>query len=113
MNKDNFIPQHNCRNCGMCCGPVPLNENEYKKINDFVIKNKPNYNKKNDFLTCKFRVDNKCAIYSVRPTICRLMGVVKGMECNYGNTFELDGTKFLDFTSRPKGLLNEIIKTNY
>ena len=37
----------------------------------------------------------KCLIYPVRPTVCRLMGVAKGMDCPNGNTCEIDGYKFL------------------
>jgi Fe-S-cluster containining protein len=48
-------------------------------------------------LECQFRdiLMKRCAIYPVRPVICRLMGVVKGMTCENGNTVEIDGTPFI------------------
>ena len=113
MDKKILIPKHNCRNCGECCGPVPINEKEYKEIKAFINKNKPKYNKEHGFLECKFRVDNKCSIYEVRPTVCRLMGVTKGMTCNFGNSKELNGLKFMDMESKTVGLLNKVIKTDY
>lgn len=110
---NNFIPHHDCKNCGECCGPVPINEKEYKEISKYVVVNKPKYNKENDVLECKFRVENNCSIYTVRPTLCRIMGVVKGMECSHGNSKNLDGTKFIDFNLRMIGVINSVIKTDY
>lgn len=35
------IPEHkNCKNCGMCCGPVPATEKEINIIKAYVRKNK-------------------------------------------------------------------------
>lgn len=91
------IPEHkNCTNCGRCCGLIPATPDEIKEIRAYVSKHKikaVNIRK----MTCPFRDDKKkiCLIYPVRPMICRLMGVVKGMECPNGNTCELDGRKFL------------------
>ena len=112
MNNLN-IPPHSCKNCGQCCGPIPINEIEYKEIKSFVHKNRPKYNKKASFINCKFRVDNKCSIYPVRPTLCKLMGVTKGMTCTYGNSKELNGRQFMDMKSKMVGLLNKVIKINY
>lgn len=33
---------------------------------------------------CAHLVDGRCAIYEVRPTICRLYGAVEGFECGHG-----------------------------
>lgn len=104
------LPKHNCKNCGGCCGPVPINADEKKHIQMYVDSHNVKVNRLHDKLTCKFRVDGKCSIYPVRPMLCRLMGVVKGMDCKYGNTCEIDGSKYL---SKPAiGLLNGEIKTN-
>jgi Fe-S-cluster containining protein len=108
------IPEHkSCKNCGSCCGPVIINEKEQKDIIFFVQKNKPRFNKNASFIDCKFRVDNRCSIYSVRPTVCRLMGVTIGMTCEYGNSKMLDGYKFMNMEIKTVGFLNEAIKTNY
>lgn len=108
-----LIPKHDCKNCGECCGPVPINENEYSAISKYVNTNKPKYNKEHDILECKFRVDNHCSIYPVRPTLCKLMGVVKGMQCKYGNSANFNGAIFLEFKPKIKGLINVVVKTDY
>ena len=91
------IPVHTgCRNCGECCGPVPVYGDDIDEIIKFLaanpqirIKAKNRLGKK---MKCAYRDDKhkKCLIYPVRPILCRLMGVVCGMECAYGNTFNFD-----------------------
>jgi Fe-S-cluster containining protein len=34
--------------------------------------------------SCRALKNNKCSIYLLRPTICRLFGVVEGLRCPYG-----------------------------
>lgn len=91
------IPEHkNCTNCGRCCGIIPVSSIELKEIRAYVSKH--NIKAINiHSMICPFRDDKKkiCVIYPVRPMICRLMGVVEGMECPNGNTCELDGRKFI------------------
>ena len=92
------IPRHkNCNNCGMCCGLIPATHEELNDIHAYIKANKIKPIKHPDKLTCPFRDDKKkrCNIYPVRPTICRLMGVTKGMHCPNGNTCEIDGSKFI------------------
>lgn len=99
MRKINFdfIPPHlNCKNCGECCGLVPISEKEYNDIKKYCIENniKP---KKVGMLDCPFR-DNEnkiCMVYEVRPMLCKLMGVTKGMSCNNGNSYEINGYKHI------------------
>lgn len=92
------IPRHkNCTNCGECCGLVPASKVEINTIRNYIATHGISPIKHKDKVTCPFR-DNeakKCLIYPVRPTICRLMGVVKGMSCPNGNTCEIGGDKFL------------------
>lgn len=108
-----LIPSHKCKNCGHCCGPIPINKVEFIEIQNFINKNKPDYNKNPGILDCKFRIDKKCSIYKVRPILCRLMGVTKGMTCNFGNSKEINGLKFFDINAKPAGLLNKVAKTDY
>lgn len=99
----NNIPEHkNCKNCGECCGPVPISWKEEKNIEKYLRRN-PNIilKLKKQFrlpLDCQFRDTEakNCAIYQVRPLICKLFGVVKGMECKYGNSDCIDGFKYVD-----------------
>jgi Fe-S-cluster containining protein len=95
----NFIPPHfNCKNCGECCGIVPISIKEYETIKNYCIGNNIKPLQKQTFFDCMFR-DNKkglCLIYDVRPTICKLFGVTKGMDCDNGNSNNIDGRSFLD-----------------
>lgn len=98
------IPEHkNCNNCGGCCGPIIASKKEIRAIENYIDTLSIFYrdqlrSQKRDDLTCQFRdIDNrKCAIYPVRPILCRLMGVTKGMVCCNGNSAEIDGMKFMD-----------------
>lgn len=95
------IPRHEkCTNCGRCCGVIPATVPEVNAIRNYIAVNGITPIRHGDGVTCPFRDDKnkKCLIYPVRPVICRLFGVAKGMECANGNTHEIDGTKFL-----PKG----------
>jgi hypothetical protein len=52
-------------------------------------------------------------IYSVRPVICMLMGVVSGMTCPNGNSANIDGHKFIDLfrdlqMDEPLDLINNV-----
>ena len=100
MRKINFdyIPVHTkCINCGECCGPVPISEKEYKEIKKYCIENNIEpYLKLNEF-DCPFRDHKrkKCNIYPVRPDMCKLFGVTKGMTCSNGNSCNIDGYKYI------------------
>ena len=110
------IPAHDCRNCGACCGPTMASENEIELIKKYIAGMDKVYRKKlkgqkKGILDCPYRDEERkrCAIYPVRPTVCRLMGVVKGMECMYGNSANIDGGKFLDRTQRHRLLPNFLV----
>ncbi|ABP68218.1 protein of unknown function UPF0153 [Caldicellulosiruptor saccharolyticus DSM 8903] len=97
------IPRHACLNCGACCGPVLATKSEIETVKRYVENSisqeeqKRLLSQKKHPLVCPYRdiQMKKCAIYPVRPLICRLFGVVKEMECKYGNSYELDGESFL------------------
>lgn len=94
------IPEHKtCQNCGECCGVVPASKKEIENIKQYLNDN-PEILKDigpSKKLTCPFRSEEKkkCLIYPVRPMVCRLMGVAKGMVCKYGNSANIDGYKFM------------------
>lgn len=102
MYSPHNIPAHTkCENCGACCGPVPVNPPEFEKIVEFVQKNPDALNValnlKNDALTCPFRDEKlgRCAIYPVRPILCRLFGLCEQMQCCKGNSANIDPRPFL------------------
>ena len=114
MNALLFIPEHsNCRNCGSCCGLIPADDREIKAIRTWLAKNPDVYPLigPDSGIICPFRDDKqaRCLIYRVRPLICRLYGVISGMECQHGNSAAIDPTPFKD--GYPRGhvsLLNFI-----
>jgi Fe-S-cluster containining protein len=82
------MSQFHCFNCGDCCGPVPVNELELKRIRKSLSR-MPKHkleclkNQKRDQLTCMFRdTENEvCGIYNMRPEICKMFGFYEGMVC--------------------------------
>ncbi|MCZ8516592.1 YkgJ family cysteine cluster protein [Paenibacillus filicis] len=78
-----------CQGCkGMCCGPVPVSEQELKNIkkkikmmspkNRLELENQIRY-----YGTCIFydQVNDKCGIHSARPSICRAFVLYKNLVC--------------------------------
>lgn len=88
------MENHNCIGCGKCCGPVFATKGEIATIKKFVKGQIPQnvicrLKKQNkESFTCPYRdeTEKKCSIYPVRPEICRMFGLVKGLECINGNT---------------------------
>lgn len=84
----------NCTGCGQCCGPVLATKGEIATIKKFVRyqvtnKTKDRLKQQNpESYTCPYRdeAEKKCTIYPVRPEVCRLFGLVKGLNCPNGNT---------------------------
>ena len=72
----------------MCCGPVPVTEQEIKRIKKKLktlpvkerreLKNQIRY-----YGTCMFYdlAHDRCGIHSARPEICRLFGYYKELVC--------------------------------
>lgn len=72
-----------CTKCGECCGPVAATREEMEIIKDFMQERGIKY-KDRGILVCGFLTeDNSCAIYDVRPWVCRIFGVVKELVCPY------------------------------
>jgi Fe-S-cluster containining protein len=78
-----------CQGCkGLCCGPVPVTEKEFKKIHK-QIKTMPRKireeleNQPRLLGTCIFYDLHKdqCGIHMVRPEICRMFGYHKDLVC--------------------------------
>lgn len=64
-----------CHNCGECCGPVAIREEERRRIEGFLKKHpsvRERIKHKTPSLDCVFRDDEKgCLIYPCRPQICK------------------------------------------
>lgn len=114
MNALYNIPAHTrCKNCGRCCGPVPITYEEYEQIRDYVAHCKyarEESRKYHPAQVCVFRDPEKmrCAIYPVRPLVCQLFGVTRGMKCPEGNSDEIDGRKFFTGKEAIYGMMNDV-----
>lgn len=101
-----------CKGCkGMCCGPVPINQNERIKIKKAIQKMPDKKrlelkNQKRYFGTCIFfdEINDRCGIHSVRPSICKAFGYYQNLVCfKSPNTAS---TKKYDASESPAGLLS-------
>lgn len=105
-----------CINCGECCGPVPVTEQEAKQIREKISRIPKDKlfqlkHQKRPPLTCIFRdtEKNKCSIYDVRPEICRMFGAYKGMVCpnnpGHATLGHKEGMEKLFKNGEPAGIL--------
>lgn len=81
-----------CGTCkAECCGPVVVTESLLEQVNAMVDGMDPQErirlaNQHRNELTCGF-VDtehNLCAIYSIRPGVCRVFGRTERLQCPHG-----------------------------
>jgi len=88
------LPAFRCKEgCTDCCGPVQLSRLEYMRciqVSGRTAKDvgqQMQNNLKRGIYTCPLlnAETARCTVYDVRPTICRLFGVVKGeLLCPHG-----------------------------
>jgi Fe-S-cluster containining protein len=77
-----IIPKLDCqRKCRECCGPITVFGVEWDRMQAASLVS---INKINHRAECPALSGNSCSIYSVRPLICRLWGVVRAMRCPWG-----------------------------
>ena len=97
---DISVPQMRCdEHCGECCGPVVCLETEMNLIQQFC-KDNDIVRRNGDPLTCGFYQKGKCAVYPVRPFLCRLFGHVGTMVCIRGYNRNVTREKEHKLTSR-------------
>lgn len=79
-----------CQNCGECCGPIPVSRKELDRIratiNRMSREEKERLkNQKRGRLTCPLRdiERRRCAVYEVRPQVCRMQGFAEQLRCPY------------------------------
>ena len=96
-NIPNFREHSSCKSCGWCCAVVPITASEdfdirqyLKGIDAAVSQRLVSQPRGRD--ECQFhdRDKRRCAIYSVRPKVCRMFGSVLGMNCPHGNSANLN-----------------------
>lgn len=65
--------------CAESCGPVPMGRIEWQSVCRAGGERKGG-----DDLICPYLENERCSVYSVRPFLCRLWGVVEAMPCPWG-----------------------------
>ena len=77
------LPPVACIECGGCCGPVACSREEAGRILAHCREHDitPEVGGIGD---CPFHVGGHCAIYAVRPLLCRMMGHSLRLRCPHG-----------------------------
>ena len=110
-----------CKNCGQCCGPIPLRNWELDSIKSALWEISGDdkqriKQQKRDALTCiLWDAENKrCLIYRHRPLVCRQYGQVHEMPCpnNEKPCVLISGEKELHGSQRPGEYLVGILSLN-
>lgn len=88
------LPEIECKgHCWNSCGPIDMHPAEREAIRERGVEIQPFTHERsqrwamNEPLHCNALTDDlRCSVHDVRPLICRLWGVVKGMdmECPHG-----------------------------
>ena len=90
------IPFINCKGkCHNACTLIEMSDYEKSMIvervgyDPFITPEKVEEKIKaktltHDCLSCPLLKNKRCSIYDIRPLICRLFGVAKGLRCPYG-----------------------------
>jgi len=78
------LPRVACKGlCSTACGPIPMTTLEADRMRK-ADRDHRSPAVRSDY-TCIYLTDRKrCAVYAVRPLICRVWGVVKRMSCMHG-----------------------------
>lgn len=75
------LPKMECRGlCQESCGPIGMSAAEASSIR----RKHGSLPVMNEDLSCSALVGGRCSIYSDRPLICRLWGLVERMACPFG-----------------------------
>jgi hypothetical protein len=75
--------------CAESCGPIEASQAERRLLTSHGVRLPSIEDALMDMLAggdgnCPALKDGRCTVYDVRPTICRLWGVVEGMPCPWG-----------------------------
>ena len=83
MQKLKTFPPMKCDSgCGRCCGIVPVTETEFQRVARYAQEHA--LEPVDQGITCPWYQGDKCAVYDVRPLVCRMFGHVPQMECPKG-----------------------------
>jgi hypothetical protein len=91
------LPRLDCQGkCAESCGPIAMSRLEWARIIERVGSEPVATS-----LTCPLLADERCTVYDLRPTICRLWGIVESMPCEWGCVpsrplSDIEGVGFLE-----------------
>lgn len=114
MRKLKVIPPMKCDdNCGECCGLIPVTETEFRQVERFIADNGIVPVEHADG-TCPLYQKGTCAVYPVRPLICRLYGHAASplMTCPRGynvNVPEREIVRMLAANGKTTRVLHELL----
>lgn len=75
------LPRLECKRlCQDCCGPVPMSRLEWARI----VQRLGHAPQGDESLVCPMLVRGSCRVYTIRPIMCRLWGLVQAMACPFG-----------------------------
>jgi Fe-S-cluster containining protein len=78
------LPSMKCdAGCGRCCGPVGCTVAEYDAVVAYAGAN--GITPARQGITCPYYQGGTCAVYPVRPMLCRLFGHTPKMVCANGH----------------------------
>lgn len=77
------LPRLDCRGwCSASCGPIATSARERARIEE---RERRALTAEDPGPHCSMLTETqRCRVYEIRPMICRLWGLVKGMPCPYG-----------------------------
>ncbi len=106
------LPPMRCDDgCGDCCGPVPVTETEFRRVEHYA-KEHGIVPVEHKTATCPMYQNGRCAVYPVRPLICQVFGHAPDLPCSRGynrNIRQRDVDRVLDANGEPTRLLHELI----
>ncbi len=73
--------------CWTSCGPIDMSHRERSRIRAAGVRITPWQDAKaaaETFWCDALTGDNRCAVYEMRPLVCRLWGAAEGLECPFG-----------------------------
>ncbi len=116
MKKLKVLPPMRCdAGCGECCGVIPVTETEYRRVERFAREHgivPVDHGAAGDKLTCPFYQGGTCAVYEVRPVICRVFGHAADLPCARGYNTNVDQRqidRMLHANGRPTRLLHQML----
>ena len=77
------FPKMKCDKCGRCCSIVFCSKAEYGLVQQYAEKHSITPLKQG--VTCPYFIDNSCAVYPVRPYLCKLFGHTHELRCANGH----------------------------